>query len=119
MKTSIVRLLEQNNELQIKQGDAYPILFTLYDQDGNIIGPDVCDDIVICIGDIKKRYSEDQINYSLEENSWVFPLQQIDSYHLLPGIAVVEVVIKFKNNEIVNQQLNSIKVIPSKYKVIY
>ena len=62
--------------ITIKQGESYPIYFTLK-VDDMILIPDMIQEIKICIGDFHKTYSSGGVRFDEQTQEWwIWPSQE-------------------------------------------
>lgn len=84
--------------LTIKQGDSYGILLNL-SQDGQVLVPDMVNDIEVCIGETL-RYSavDGGVKFDTNTNKWYIWPTQDETFSLEEGTHKVEIRVKYKNN---------------------
>lgn len=101
--------------LTIMQGDKYGIAVVLMTNDGQPIKPSEVDDVEISVGSISKTLLDGEISFSEVNNEWIFPIEQRETFAIIPGVYVCQARIKTDDN-VEGIDLGKIRVIESKSK---
>lgn len=99
--------------LEIMQGDAFDILVTLTDETGtDVITPDNASDVEITLGRFIKTYLGGGVSYDTENDAWVFPVSQLESFSMC-GVVTMQARVKFSANEVSGVNVAKISILPS------
>ena len=102
--------------MKIMQGDEYDIFIDLK-QDGNVLKPNIIDDIEVYIGsDIRKTYKSDEVLFNSKELKWYTRLYQQETLAMDPG--QYEAIARIKYNgtptfDVVGVKLGMLVVMPT------
>ena len=108
---------EQRKKIEIMQGDAYPLSILLYDQERQAeITPDITEDVEFSVGGIIKSVASGQVYYN--ENRWIFPLTQSDTFSWRVGSQQIKGRIKFLDGEVKGVDIGEIIVTKSESKKV-
>lgn len=98
------------------QGDSYYIPFKFYDEDGTQITSDMVDDVEIVIDGVRKTLAEDEIEYDSEDDSFLWPLTQEESFSF-DEFADIQARVRFTSGDVVGVAFGSAYVQESASKV--
>ena len=73
----------------IMQGDAYPVMLTVRDGDGETLTPSDIRVLEVMIGSILKSYPE-SIRWEADAEKFAVPLTQEETLSLTPGVQAVQ-----------------------------
>lgn len=96
--------------MEIMQGDAYHIPISI-ERDKGLITPDTVKCVEVTLGSLSKLYPGD-IRYKEEDDTWVLPLSQEDTFSLEPREYPVQLRIKFTDECVIGRNVFRIMVIP-------
>ena len=89
------------------QGDSYNLGIKILNNAGNPIAPEDIRDVEITIGQIRKTYSNAELNYS--EGLWMFPVSQNESFSMWPGAVKAQVRVVWANGVVEGKPLYGIR----------
>lgn len=82
--------------ITIIQGESYPINVTI-NYGGKPLTPEKVADIMICLGNVRKKYSDDTLDFNESTNKWVFYPTQDETLGIPPGFHKIWIHIKAKD----------------------
>ena len=97
----------------IRQGDQYAIAMKLKKGNGYIT-PTECDEMIIQINDKPKRYTQGEIIFDEEQQTWLYPLKFEDTIDMTNAVIQMKM---FVNDLELNSNVKSINVEESIIKI--
>ena len=99
------------------QGDAYKIPFEI-EVDEVVANADTFADVEISVGNITKTMSNGDITFDAEQNAFMFPITQQETFALRNTPQKAQIRVKYANGDVYGIDLGSIDVIGSISKVV-
>lgn len=93
--------------ITIKQGESYRIPFTLK-QDGQIMTPDMIQDLKVCIGDYHFKYSDGTLRFEEQSMEWWFRPTQGETLAMPEGRTKMCAHIKYHNGDILIEDAGAV-----------
>ena len=90
------------------QGDSYRLGFTVLNNAKAPVTPNDITDLEITIGHIRKTYRNAQITYN--ENRWMFPLSQEETFGYWPKSTKAQIRILWNNGVIEGKEIHGVRV---------
>ena len=84
------------------QGDAYGLTFSIKREE-TVVVPDLVEDVEIVIGPLRGTYSGGRVQY--EDEKWIFPVSQEETFTLLAAPHDVQVRVKFVGGDVLGQEI--------------
>lgn len=85
--------------ITIIQGESFPILITLK-KGGKILVPNDLSDLMICVGNIRKKLSEETLRFNETSEKWEFYPTQEETLAVSPSVHQMIVSLKYPDGRI-------------------
>lgn len=100
--------------MTIFQGDQIMIALTLTDDQGNPITGNDAEEVVITLGSITRKTSDDNpVYYDGELEAWMVPIYQTETSALPAGMARMQARVKFDDGAIGSATVATVFVLPA------
>lgn len=96
--------------IEIMQGDAYSLPFTIT-ADGETVTRETVENVEFVLDEIHKTLSDGGIEYSAEDEAWLLPLSQEETFSLAPILHIAQVRIKFVDSVVIGKVFFEVNVI--------
>lgn len=93
------------------QGDRYSLGFTVLNNAGQVVTPDDIQDVEITIGHLKKSFRDVELTF--DDNKWMFPLSQEETFDYWPGVTRAQIRIVWANGVIEGKPIYGLRVLES------
>lgn len=99
------------------QGDAYKIPFEIK-VDGEVANSETFTDVEISVGNIIKTMSSGDVKFDTEQNAFMFPITQQETFTLRNTPQKVQIRVKYEDGNVYGVQPENVDVIGSVSKAV-
>lgn len=105
-------------ELVIMQGDQYAIPVGITDKNNAPVPPDAIAEVEMVVGTLRKTLTAGEITYSEEQEAYLFPVTQEESFGLRAQPVPVQIRVKTTSGDVTGENLGRVIITESRSKEV-